>query len=98
MNTSPQKANRTRTLLTAIGALASKGMSRVKAARIKILQTLGKVPEGSSSYNRLCPRGAGAGPKKHSIDERDSVGARKFHRKAKYLLRHYNYKASKVSE
>ena len=98
MNTSPQKQNRVRTLLSALAAVGTRGMSRVKAARMSIYQALGKVPEGSARYKTLCPRGAGAGPKKHSIMVRDEVGAKKFHRRAKYLLNGYNYMASKAAK
>jgi len=89
MRTSQSRLNQLRAKVKTIAARMAPTVSRIRAAKLAVLKLLGRVSEGAASYRRCCPTGAGAGPLKHSFEQKQQVGARKFFRRAQYLQKLY---------
>jgi hypothetical protein len=98
MNQNPNKQNKLRMLTGLLGGLAALSMGRIKRAKLELYKMFGEVKEGGVRYRQLCPKGAGMGPKTHTMEQRNTVGARKFFRKSRQLQRDFDYLGWRASK
>lgn len=88
------KQNKLREALRAIKSNVTQFFSRVKLAKLATQQILGHVPEGSASYRRVCPRGAGSMNQKQIVNRPQIlVGARKAHRRSVRFIQQHKFTA-----
>ena len=79
--------------MIAIAGNMKRFISRVQAAKVTAFKMFGIVPEGTGSYRRLCPKGAGVRTKGHTFAEQSSVGSRKAHRRSVRFIKALNQTA-----
>ena len=83
--------NRILRFLKFLAASIRPATPRVARALQEQLSRIGRVIEGSICYRELCPKGAGFGPRTHSMEERTSVGSRGFARRQRRFVRDLMY-------
>ena len=83
--------NKLREALKRIASALAPKINRVLAAKMAQRKLLGKVIEGSSTYRQLCPKGAGFGPKLHTMEQRTFIGGRRFARTQRRFVKALAY-------